>query len=505
MTETTTPAAITGVRRASRADRSSARVRRDIALFGFVAIGVMAAYLAVERGTNVSWDGMAMASVAQNIWQHGSLKECCGAYGAFPRDPGPYSWFGIGFSLLLAPLWHFQLRSNPNGAVWLGLANPLLLTATTLVIVKTGLVLGWRRSSAVLAALAFALLTMALLYSTEFFAEPGVSLGSALMVLGYVMWRQRRATGPLLVGIGAAIAIVFRADSIVMLGPIVGLMLFFQNRDLIATWRSWIPRLGIPLGLAVAWTLYFNDLRYGKPFATSYSGPYGERGFSTPLMHGVALLVWSPGKSLFVYSPILIAALPGLVWMIRRHPQLVAIITAMFVLRVAFYARWWTPAGGDSWGPRFLLPLCAVLAIPLGETLERVHELHDRARRAAVATLGALAALSVVVQLSSLLVSYKAFFPSYYDTRPFPAVLHDTVFPQREHRYLWTLGGNHIVWNLRRIGSRKVELPLYWFHNGATVFGIGMIVLAAVMCAGASGVALLSDRLDERRGTGVGA
>ena len=148
-----------------------------------------------------------MASVAQNLLRHGSLKECCRRAGK-----GPYAVTGIGWRCSV-PLWHFQLQSNRNGALWLGLANPLLLTATTVVIAKTGLVLGWRRSSAVLAALAFALLTMAPLYSTEFFSEPGVTFGSSLLMLGFVVWQQRVARGALLIGVGTAVAILFRPDS----------------------------------------------------------------------------------------------------------------------------------------------------------------------------------------------------------------------------------------------------------------------------------------------------
>jgi hypothetical protein len=482
---------------------SRARARRDLTLLVLLGVGVMAAYLAIQRGDVDVWDGKAMSSVGLNLIQHGSLKECCRAFGAFPRDPGPYAKYGIGFSLLLAPLWHFQLHANPKGAVWLGLANPMVLAATTVIIAKTGLVLGWRRSAAVLAALAFAPLTMAPLYSTEFFAEPGVTLGAALVLLGFVVWQQRAPTGALLIGIGTAIAILFRPDSIILVLPVVPLMLLFRSRrDVVSTWRSWILALAVPIGLALAWTFFYDSLRYGNPFQVGYSGYYDARGFSTPPAHGVALLLWSPGKSFFLFSPILIAAIPGLVWLARRRPPLAVVVVTLFVLRVAFYARWWTPEGGNSWGPRFLLPLCAVLAIPLGETFEHLHLLRDRARRAAIWGLGGLAAMSVVVQLSSLLVSYRDIFTGIYDVKSFPAAQQLAVLDQREHRFVWTFGGNHIVWNLSHVGSTQVSSPLYWFHHGPSVFGLGMLALAAVMCAGAVAWAVLSDRIERQQESG---
>jgi hypothetical protein len=477
----------------------TASTRRDIVLLSLLAIGVMAFYLAIERGVVDIWDGQAMASVGRNLLEHGSVKECCQAFGAFPKDPGPYAKFGIGYSLVLAPLWHFQLGSNPSGALWLGIGNPLLLTATTVVIAKTGLVLGWRRSSAVLAALAFALLTMAPLYSTEFFAEPGVTFGAAVFVLGFALCRQRAARGAFLIGLGAAVAILFRPDSIILFCPIVPLIVLFGSREeLLARWRSWVGWLAAPIGLALAWTLYYDWLRFGNPLQVGYSGYYDTQGFSTPLVRGTSLLLFSPGKSFFVFSPILIAAIPGMIFLARRRRPLAIVIATMFVLRVAFYARWWTPEGGNSWGPRFLLPLCAVLAIPLGEAFEHVHELRDRARRAAIWGFAGLTAASVVVELSSLLVSYRLIFARIDDIKTLPPSIRLTVFNQREHHYKWSLGGNQVVWNLRHLGSTHMPTPLYWFRGGATVFGLGMLALAAITCAGAVGLASLSDRIQRQ-------
>jgi hypothetical protein len=469
-------------------------VRPDHVLLACLAVGVLAAYLVVQRGVIDSWDGAAMASVGKNLLQHGSLKECCQAFGAYPKDPGPYSKYGIGYSLALAPLWHFQIASNPDGALWLGLANPLLLAATTVVIARTGMELAWRTTTVALTALAFALLTSAPIYSAQFFSEPGVAFGSSVMMLGFVLAPRRATTSAALIGIGTGIAILFRPDSIVLLGPIVAGMTLFRWRALLATWRSFVLGTAVPIGLAVGWTLFYDNLRYGKPFQFGYSGYYDPNGFSTPLMRGVSVLLWSPGKSFFVYAPILVAAVPGLVLLARRRPPLAVCITAMFFIRVAFYARWWTPEGGNAWGPRFLFPLCAVLALALGEAIDYLPALTRRARQAAIGVLALLAAASVVVQLASLLVSYRAMYAYIFDVRHLPAALQEPTFANRERRSKWTFSDGHVMWNLRHIGSRTVQMPLYWFHGGATRFGIGMLAVAALMCACAVRVAVVSDR-----------
>jgi hypothetical protein len=459
----------------------------------------MTAYVALERGSIDHWDGLAMASVGRNLMQHGSLKECCRAFGAFPRDPGPYAKFGIGYSLLLAPLWHFQLITAPTGALWLGLANPLLLAASAACITQTGLVLGWRRSSAVLAALSFAFLTMAPIYSTSFFADPGVTFGSALVVLGFACWQQRSRYGALVIGVGAAISILFRPDAMVLLAPVLPLAVLFRSRDeLVATWRSTTLKLGVPVGLALSWTLFYNWLRYHNAFQLGYRGYYDGQGFSTPIGRGVRLLLVSPGKSFFLFSPILLAAIPGIILLGRRRKAPLAIVIAvMFIVRVAFYARWWTPPGGHAWGPRFLLPLCAVLAIPLGEVFEHLHQLRAGARRAAICALMALSGGSAVVVLASLLVSYQAFFTALDDTKTVPPALRYAVLAHRHSAYIWTFSGNQITWSLSHIGSRAADMPLHWFSHGVKPIAIAMIASTTAALAGAIAVAHTSDRSEQ--------
>jgi hypothetical protein len=482
--------------RASRRDRRpGARdgIGSERLLLALLAGGVFALYLALEQGRIPSWDGRAIASVGQSLYLHGSVKECCNAFRAFPLDHLQYSKYGIGLSLLLAPLWGLQLHTHPNGATWLGLANPLLLVGTTVLIAKTGLALRWRTSTAVLSALAFALLTMAPMYSTEFFAEPGVTFGATLALYGFVEWPRESTRAGLLVGLGVAIAVVFRADSLLLVTPIVpALALHGGFRVPRAIWLRRIAGLAVPIGAAVAWTLAYDRIRFGNPLSFGYNGPYDRLGFSTPLLHGIAVLLWSPGKSLFVYSPILLVALPGLWFLARTHRPVAIAVVLLCVVRVCFVARWWTPEGGEAWGPRFLLPLCALLAIPLGAAIERLRRTDGAVRVAAVAAVCGLVAASVVVQFASVAVPYQAVFGSIFDVRSVPVPLRHATEDARYRRYIWTFGGNHVVWNLEHLASQRWA-DLYWFRHGPTVFGVAMLLLAAAGCVAAVVLALRFD------------
>ena len=474
--------------------------RGDRLVLALAALAAFAAYLALERGELYGSDGAVMASVAQNMWLHGSVRECCNAFGAFPQDPGPWSPFGIGYSIVLAPLWHFQLDRAPGGGLWLGLGNPLLLALSTVVLAKTGLVLGWRRSSAVLAALAFALLTMAPAYSTEFFSEPGITLAMSLMLLGLALWPTELSIGATLVGLGGMTAVLFRADSTLLVLPAVGAALATKQwRAVLRSWRRWLLQIGIPIGFALAWTLYYDWIRYGKLITSGYTGFYGRRGFDNPVMNGIGLQVWSPGKSFFLHSPILIAAIPGLWWLARNSSRVVVGVAVLCGLRVVFYARWWTPIGGTfGWGPRFLMPLCAVLALPLGATIERILDLRSRSRRfCAIGALGVLALVSAVVQLSSIALDRRDVSNPINNLAGIPLARRPEILTQRRHDYQWHLGDSHILFNLRHLGSTGWE-TLWWFHDGASGIGLALIALAALACAAAIGVAILSDAVEQR-------
>jgi hypothetical protein len=107
-----------------------------------VVLGAACFYLAVQRGTMVGWDGRVMAGIARNIWEHGSVKRYRDSFGSHPlwRHEFPYGAHGIGMSLMLAPLWALQrhVHGAPTDAIWLTVANPVLLAATAGMVLRIG-------------------------------------------------------------------------------------------------------------------------------------------------------------------------------------------------------------------------------------------------------------------------------------------------------------------------------------------------------------------------------
>ena len=261
----------------------------------------------------------------RNIWESGSFKTL-GYHFPDTHAPPHVSIYSAGLPIVLVPFWVLQAHHDVHGAQWMTVANPLLLAATGAVLYRVGIALRMHRSTAVGMAFVFGALTMAPMYSTDLFAEPGVTLGATLALLGCIQWRNGSVSGPWCIGVGTAIAMMFRADSTLLVGvTVLAVPLFVPVAELLRTWRRWLPALAIPIGAAVLWAGYYNNLRYGSPLEDSYPGVT----FSNPLLEGLQRQLLSPGKGFFWYDPILLAALPGLVWLVRRDRALGGLIIGL--------------------------------------------------------------------------------------------------------------------------------------------------------------------------------
>jgi 4-amino-4-deoxy-L-arabinose transferase-like glycosyltransferase len=470
-----------------------------------VGLGLLAFYLAIQRGEWVSWDGRQMAGVARNIWEHGRLQLFGDSFGAAPASQrtNPFTVFGIGMSLLMAPLWALQLMRDPNGAFWLTTVNPALTAITGVLLYRIGRDLGFRRVSAVIAALAFGLLTLAPVYSTELFSEPGVTLAIVVVLWGLLGWGKGRASGPWLVGVGAAWAVLFRYDSFLTVAPVVlAAPLFVSRPTLVATWRRWLPAIAVPLGAATAWTAYYNNLRYGSPL--KFGG--NEHAFSYPILQGLERQLLSPGKGFFLYSPILLAALPGLVWLWRRNRGVAAVVIGLCVLRVVVFSRYFNPDGSVAWGPRYLVPACALLALGLGETVEHVRSLRGRLRTTAVLALLGLTVASATVVVASVWVPYDYTWTVTNDIPGWQQMPVGQLNRMKEQRALRQFDDPYwspIALNLRTIAHPR-RLPLRWFRGGPSTQGIVLLTLAIAGVASALAVAVHRES-EQTRGEGLEA
>jgi hypothetical protein len=143
--------------------------------------------------------------------------------------------------------------------------------------------------------------------------------------------------------------------------------------------------LFVVAGLALLAPLaLYNQIVYGNPFTLGYAHEAGDPAFARGMqrgLEGVGLphlaalwgITFSPYRGLFVLSPFLLLALPGLAAMWRRQRQrpaaaLCACSVAAMLLVNSGYYMWY---GGASLGPRHFGPALPFLVFPIAFAVRR--------------------------------------------------------------------------------------------------------------------------------------
>ncbi len=104
----------------------------------------------------------------------------------------------------------------------------------------------------------------------------------------------------------------------------------------------------------------YNAARFDSPFDFGYS--YPSLTVAMPL-NTLGLLL-SPGKGLFLYSPLIVLGALGLPRLWRADRHLAAALVACF-LAITCFAGASTYWGDETWGPRYLVPVAWTLLVPI--------------------------------------------------------------------------------------------------------------------------------------------
>lgn len=317
-----------------------------------------------------------------------------------------YSKYALGQSILALPLFTLGQLLDPLWPGWpqlgprlaVAMLNPLMLAATGWLLFHFVLRLGYSARLAVVITLAFGLSTMAWPYVNTFYPQPAKGFFVLLAAFSFERWRVERTRRWLgWLGLALAAAVLMRVTALVLL-PGLGVMLWLET-------RSWAERLGLawpvgaPLGLAVGLSLFYNWLRFGSPFDSGYY----EVAWTIPVILGLYGLLFSSGKSIFLYAPLLLLVVGTLPLFFKQHRSLAGLVSLWWVSYLALYApyNFWT--GGFNWGPRFLLPLIPVSLLPCATIL------HSRRVRGAAPLFIGLFIIGFVIQLPAVVVDHARY------------------------------------------------------------------------------------------------
>ncbi len=467
-----------------------------------------------------------------------------GEYGLPTRYPGRETWtkYGFGQPLIAVPFYFLGKLGVLLGGAYeaitrfaVSLTNLLVTALTCWLLYRASRLFASAGVSLVVVA-TFLLTTPALNYARTFFSEPAgafLLLAAILLMLPRNVESAPSARRVLLSGLCLGAMMPFK-PAFAVYTPAIGLavvLLAFlygskskvqshESKNKIQNPKSKIQnglvgalKAGIifSIGPIVAGVVQigYNYLRYydtNNPFFRS--GYEREPGFSTPLLEGLGGLLFSPGKSIFLYAPVVILAPLGL-WLMYRHGGLRGKVACLLIIAstaagFVFNAMWWAWTGNFAWGPRLIMPVLPLLVWPLASLGDWIASSNRKERGGSfipyplsfilLATWAGLAALGALVSIPGALVDFQVYYrlrglleagqvgeaPTIYDPSQSPLIV--------EPGYL--LDG--LTAAIHRPSLHHAGMPEVWdvlVPGGLVVIAVAALWLA---CAGCRGVATVN-------------
>jgi hypothetical protein len=320
--------------------------------------------------------------------------------------------------------------------------------------------LGYGNRIAILVSLGFGVGTLAWAYSKYAWSEPVTALFLVLAVwAAYETTRASSWRWALVSGLAVGLAIGSKITAALVVPVIVGyLLLANPSQGLgVRALRRVLPFLAPLAGTALLIGL-FDLVRFGSMLNTGYNLDSMNAVLRVWPPVGIAGLLVSPGKSLFLYSPLALLGVIGWAVLVERRTAtalMLALIVLSQVLAVGVLAIW---SGDLAWGPRYLVPITALLVLPAGALLrwagDRVFEW------AFIGLLG----VGVLINLGAVLLDQRAG----YDSLVRSGVRSENL----ERLRYWNPATSPIVLNWQLLGARYAQRfqsgqrPVVWLDSG---------------------------------------
>lgn len=380
-------------------------------------------YLLMGRGRNVSTDAASMQAVTRSLIERATFEVDPRTPGAVEGEHGRhFSKYGVGKSIANVP---FYLLGKALSRLWGGhlerhaiefaisLLNPLLTAMTCALIVLLCSRLGLADSESLLLACIYGLGTIAFPYAKDDMSEPLAALLMTAAACCAHDCTTRRSPGKAVVCaamLGMAVATRHVLAIVAILVSIHLLVCCIRSGS---DRRRMLVGLGLYSAVLLACAVVlgaYNEIRFGSLLETGYdrnaeglsNGFCFRPSFFLPRL---AALLFSPGRGLFAYMPVLLLAVVGVPSLYRRHRSEAVSLGGIFLSMLVLHSGFKHWEGGWSWGPRFLLPVLPLLIPFVGYGLRSIRRWSGTGR--AVADF--LILISILIQVSAVTVGWRRY------------------------------------------------------------------------------------------------
>ncbi len=401
-----------------------------IASFLFLSLAVL--FLVTSTGRVRTVDEIEVKFQGESLMLHGTTAvpqavEANRFYGALDRKGQPRAPYGEAQALLSVP-WHAAAQvlwivlpqgSMPVGSKYLFVDAIVTTSSAVFSAIAAALAflifchLGIAVRTALAATAMIALATPLFAYSAWFFSEPLVAALMLAAALVLFTGQNRYSLGR------AALAGLFLGTMIwVRPAHVIAVSVFLLAVLVRDRAKTPYPALVLALIAGVFGAAYLlrNEIYYGDIWEFGYpkvvEAAKHLNSFETPVTTGLFGFLLSPGKSVFLFAPPILLAIPGVLRLAKRDPGLGILAGGMPVAYLLFFLRYAQWEGGFCIGPRYLVPSIALLCLGLGPLLA---EAAPRTRKLAIV----LFAAGVLVQGISISTSFLEDQTSgnYYDSQ----------------------------------------------------------------------------------------
>jgi hypothetical protein len=370
------------------------------------------------------------------------------------RNNRYYSKYGIGYALSFVPQMCmaavickvFPLNKEHTERGIISFTNTFYASCIAVLFLVLFVRLGYSRKLSLAAVFVICSSSILLPYSKIIQSETLTTLLLLLfLIIAAHVKKIGKATGTVLGCILAGLYLIKIPN--VIFAVVIGLYVAFQLKKGNCT-RSGIISFFLISFLPLAGIFCLNWYRFGSVFNFGYGEEQHQ--FSTPLLTGLCGFLFSPSKSLVVFSPMIVMGFLGVKSFAGKRRLMAVIILALAIADVIFYAKWHDWPGGWAWGPRLIVPIIIILHIFCIEFF-----IYMKKRVLAKAVFTILFTVALGVQFLGSMVSYQQIHYFYSD----PFSLHDSQVEVAAKLFVHKVRGREEVYTCEDFNSICREKP----------------------------------------------